>query len=76
MSGITSVGNDTFTQAGPGLPPGDMLQLVFDPALGTPLPHNFAGFEIEGFTLSGVRMFWAEGQSVPGTASFRRRTPS
>lgn len=67
VSGITSVGNDNFTQAGPGLPPGDMLQFVFDPGIVGTAPRNFSGFEVDGFTLFRVRMFWAEGQSVPGT---------
>ena len=68
-SGSTLVGNDNFVQAGPGLPPGDILQFIFDPELTSSARRNFSGFEVDGFTLYRVRMFWAEGQSVPGLIS-------
>jgi PEP-CTERM motif len=67
VSGSTQVGNDNFLFAGPGLPPGDVFQLLFDPALTQTNLRNFTGFDIDGFTLFRVRMLWAEGQSVPGT---------
>ena len=72
LSGSTQVGNDTFVSGGVG---GDIYQFLFDPGLGSPSPANFSGFNITDpdpshggtFTLYRIRMFWIEGQSVPGT---------
>ena len=63
VSGLTVVGNDAFLS-----PPGaviDHVLFVFDPSLSSTSPHNFSGFEIDGFTLYRVRMAWAEGPSTP-----------
>ena len=63
-SGTVQVGNDTSLSSGTGQKT-DILQLSFDPSLGSTSPRNLSGFDISGFTLFNVRMFWIEGQSTP-----------
>jgi hypothetical protein len=60
VSGSTQVGNDNFTGVLDG------FQFLFDPGLTSTSPRNFTGFDIDGFTLYRVRMFWIENQAVPG----------
>jgi len=60
VSGYTLVGNDVLT-SGQYV---DFLQLTFEPPLNTPGgTYNLTGFDIGGFSLVNVRMFWIEGQN-------------
>jgi hypothetical protein len=61
-AGSATVGNDAGP---PGGKLADIVSLQADPALGSASPHNLTGFEIGGFTLHRVRMFWLEGQATP-----------
>jgi len=65
VSGSTQVGNDNLALFGSPTPV-DIFQLLFDPGLTSTSPRNFTGFEIDGFTLFRVRMFWIESQMTPG----------
>lgn len=64
VSGTAQVGNDTSLGAG-GSAKTDIFQLSFDPGLGSTSARNFTGFDIAGFTLMNLRMFWIEGQATP-----------
>jgi hypothetical protein len=63
VSGATLVGNDSFLPFGASTRV-DIFQLLFDPSLSSTSVHNFTGFNIDGFSLIGVRMFWIEGQNL------------
>lgn len=65
ISGSTQVGNDNFIMSGSSTGV-DIFQFLFDPGLTSTSPKNFTGFEIGGFTLYRVRMFWIETQATPG----------
>ena len=64
LAGATLVGNDTHLPA-LNQQRVDVFQFLFEPALSSPA-RNLSGFEIDGFTLVAVRMFWIEGQQTPG----------
>lgn len=60
--GYTAVGDDIRLSA--GAPPTDWLQLGADPtAAGS--TKNIVGFDLPGYRLVNVRLFWIEGQSTP-----------
>ncbi len=60
--GYTGVGDDIRLSA--GAPPTDWLQLGADPtAAGS--TKNIVGFDLPGYRLVNVRLFWIEGQSTP-----------
>jgi len=65
-NGSIVVGDDKFLPFGGA----DILVLVADPAIGTVPPAfiNFSGFDIDGFTLINVRLFWIEG--LPSAGDF------
>lgn len=55
------VGDEKYTQLGQNPPPpADILNLAADPLLLTGTPRTLVGFEIGGFTLVNVRLFWIE----------------
>jgi hypothetical protein len=60
VSGYTLVGNDVLT-SGQNV---DFFQLTFEPPLNTPGgTYNLTGFDVGGYSLVNVRMFWIEGQN-------------
>lgn len=61
LIGLVLVGNDRFVPGGLT----DFFAVDADPGLNSSAPpeaFNLVGFEINGFTLVNVRMFWIEGQ--------------
>ena len=61
LIGLVLVGNDRFVPGGLT----DFFAVDADPGFNSSAPpeaFNLVGFEINGFTLVNVRMFWIEGQ--------------
>ena len=57
---------DNLPFAGGVVGPADMLQLFFEPPLGTGT-HDIVAPALSGFSLVNVRMFWIQGQNgIPG----------
>jgi hypothetical protein len=70
LRGFTQVGNEKFALTDFSASPPvttmvDFLGLTAEPGLASPNPHNISGFDVGGYTLVNVRMFWFEGGYMP-----------